>query len=307
MVMAHAVQARVAAGRATCRNARPWALSRTRWAPAYRRHRSMRLDRGCSPLPSTVRCGVMRLLVTGSAPPRVLRLVNLLYRDLLPAPRLLLRRLPPWLSVKGICRCRMGGPRPSRSVAWGLEGSVPHRFCNRVPDPSSTNEDDEDESWGGWGGDCFPGPVFHGARPAGVPDDFGFAAPAAAGCGGCAPAGTASGRFDRADPWHTTAAGGWGSGADFPLPSAADSPPGGVRRRGAKAKGRPASTDVRLLDAQRASDAAARAGAGVPSGGPSASGVWTGFSAELGSGGPCSPSRAARRWRPGGAGSPWAG
>ena len=99
--------------------------------------------------------------------------------------------------------------------------------------------------------------------------------------GGSAPAGTAYGRFDGADPWHAGVAGGWGAGADFPPPSAATPPSGGVRRRGWKAQGRPPSADVRLLDAQRAVDAAAGTVAVVPTGGSSATGDWAGFAAEL--------------------------
>ena len=129
--MVHAAQTWVAAGRTTCRSARPWALSRTRWALAYRRRRSKRLGRGCSPPPSTVGCAAVRLLMTGSALPRAPRLVNLLYR-LLPLPRRrLLRRLPPWLSVKGIRRRQMGGSWPSRFVVRRSESGVSQGFRSR--------------------------------------------------------------------------------------------------------------------------------------------------------------------------------
>ena len=115
VVMAHAAHTRVAAGRATCRTGRPWTLSRARGAPTHSRRHSMLMIRGCSLPPCTVRCGAMRLPVTGDAPPWMLRPMILPYPDLLLPRRRLLRRLPPRLSIMGISRGRMGGAKLSRS------------------------------------------------------------------------------------------------------------------------------------------------------------------------------------------------
>ena len=129
--MVHAAQTRVAAGRATCRGAHPWARSRARWALAYRRRRLGRLGRGCSPPPSTVECAAVRHPAAYSPPRRALRLVNPPYPLLLLPRRRRPRPLPPRLSVKGICRRRMGWTPRARLLVRRIVSGIPREFCSR--------------------------------------------------------------------------------------------------------------------------------------------------------------------------------
>ena len=182
--MVHAAQTRVAAGRATCRGARPWALSRSRWALAYRRRRSRRLGRGCSPPPSTVGCAAVRHPVTHNPPP-----AGVAAREpalLAPAAASPTPAAPAAAAAlgQGNLQAPNGGDVPNAVDDSGNRvENPPGVLQQRDPDPFRTNEEDDDDAWGDWGGHDHTGPVLHGARPAGVPDDFGSAAPPAASWG----------------------------------------------------------------------------------------------------------------------------
>ena len=145
----------------------------------------------------------------------------------------------------------------------------------------AANEDDDDDEWGYRGGDDPPGPIFHGTRPIGVENDFGFSGGGSTGWGGGGPAAMVYGRLDGSGPCPSGGRGGWGVSGGFP-PLAATGPP--VRRTQRWAVGtqkRSASADVRVLDAQRANAGPARGGPTAPPGGTPSQGDWIGFSTVL--------------------------